>query len=410
MGLALAAVATIGGLVWLWPDGSGRRAAIEQAEQIGLATDRLDAVVESVTDERCSYSTPDNVQNCRSIVVVPTEGPDQGALVALGEFNTALPGSAPDISVGDRIVLGYEDSTNYYFYADLERRGSLLALAALFAVVVIALGRLRGGLALVSMVLTLVVLVGFVAPSVLDGNHPVAVAVVAASVIAFIGLYLTHGFNPTTTVALTGTLISLVLTLGLSAGFFAAARFTGLATEEGLTLPIVAGNIDMAGLLLGGAIIGALGALDDVTVTQAATVAELHHRNPALVFRDLFVSGIRVGREHIASTVNTLLLAYAGAAMPLLLLFAVSNQSLANVANSEIIAVEIVRTLCGSIGLIAAVPITTALAASLISSRTPTTHTASPTTSDTDPPTTHGPPPTRPPRWEDFAPNDDIDD
>lgn len=409
-GLAVAAVATIGGLAWLWPDGSGRSAAIEQAEQIGLATERFEAVVESVTDERCSYSTPGNEQNCRTIVVIPIEGPDDGALVALSEFNIAIPGSAPDVSVGDRIILGYEEATSYYFYADLDRRGSLLVLAAAFAVVVIALGGFRGGLALVSMALTLVVLVGFVAPSVLDGHHPVAVAVVAASLIAFISLYLTHGFNPTTTVALTGTLIALLLTLGLSAGFFAAARFTGLATEEGLILPIIAGDLDMAGLLLGGAIIGALGALDDVTVTQAATVAELHHRNPALSFRDLFASGIRVGREHIASTVNTLLLAYAGAAMPLLLLFAVSNQSLGMVANSELLAVEIVRTLCGSIGLVAAVPITTALAASLISGGTRVSPSPSPDTDDDGPPSSAEPPTATPPRWEDFAPEDDLND
>ena len=170
-------------------------------------------------------------------------------------------------------------------------------------------------------------------------------AVTAAAVIAFASLYLTHGFNTDTTVALAGTLGSLGLTLGLSWIFFGLADFTGLASEEGLTLPLIAGDIDLASLLLGGAIIGALGALDDVTVTQVATVSELRYRNPGLSRRELTASGIRVGREHIAATVNTLLLAYAGAGLPLLLLFAVSDQSLAMVANSELIAVEIVRTL-----------------------------------------------------------------
>ena len=206
-------------------------------------------------------------------------------------------------------------------------------------------------------------LIAFAAPSVLDGNNPVLVAVVAAAVIAFASLYLTHGLNAHTTVALAGTLASLGLTLGLSWVFFGLADFTGLATEEGLTLPLIAGDIDLAALLLAGAIIGALGALDDVTVTQVATVAELRHRSPDLTARELIASGIRVGREHIAATVNTLLLAYAGAGLPLLLLFAVSDQSLAMVANSELIAVEIVRTLCGSMGLVAAVPVTTVLAA-----------------------------------------------
>ena len=196
----------------------------------------------------------------------------------------------------------------------------------------------------------------------LDGNDPLLVAVVAASTIAFVSLYLTHGFTPTTTVALAGTLAALALTLGLSWAFFELAQFTGLASEEAFTLPFISEELSVSSLLLGGAIVGVLGALDDVTVTQVATVAELRYRSPDLPRRELVTSGIRVGRDHIASTVNTLLLAYAGASMPLLLLFAVSDQSLAMVANSEIIAIEIVRTLCGSIGLVAAVPLTTALA------------------------------------------------
>ena len=396
VGLGVAALATVVGLVWLWPDGSGRDAAIAQADEIGLVTGRIEATVESVTDTRCSYATEDNPQDCRTIVVVPDEGPDEGTLVALGEVGL-VPGSpVPDVAVGERIILGYEPSTSFYFYADKERRRPLLWLAGLFAIVVVALGRLRGALALASMALTLVVLIAFVAPSVLDGNDPVLVAVVASSAIAFTSLYLTHGFSPTTTVALAGTLGALGLTLGIAAVFFAAADFTGLATEEGLTLPLVADNVNLSSLLLGGAVIGALGALDDVTVTQVATVAELHRRRPDLRVTELITSGIRVGREHIASTVNTLLLAYAGASMPLLMLFAVSTQPLDVVANSELIAVEIVRTLCGSIGLVAAVPLTTALAAAVMALRQelPGSERLEPIAA-------------RPPDWDDFAPRDE---
>jgi uncharacterized membrane protein len=243
---------------------------------------------------------------------------------------------------------------------------------------------------------TVAVLVAFVAPSVLDGNEPVVVATVAASTVAFVSLYLTHGVNPTSTVALAGTLAALGLTLAVTAIFFSFADFTGLATEEGLTIPAIAGDIDLSALLLGGAVIGALGALDDVTVTQVATVAELRRRNPALGTRELVTSGIRVGREHIASTVNTLLLAYVGASMPLLLLVAISNQSLDIVANSEIIAVEIVRTLCGSMGLVAAVPLTTLLAASLLTGK------AGAVTDDATEPE----PEPAAPTWDDFAPRD----
>ena len=198
------------------------------------------------------------------------------------------------------------------------------------------------------------------------------------------------------TVALAGTLGALLLTLALAALFFQFSRFTGLASTESLILPFLATDLDMTGLLLGGAVIGSLGALDDVTVTQVATVAELHNRNPKLSRAELITSGIRVGREHIASTVNTLLLAYAGASMPILLGFAISNQSLAKVANSEVVAVEVVRTLCGSIGLVAAVPITTGLAALVVAGTRPHTDTHDePDALDATP------------NWDDFAPEGD---
>ena len=406
-----AAVAAVLGLVLLWPTGEGRDAAHERADEIGLAYERLAATVLEVSDGVCSYSAPDDPQYCRSITVRVSEGPDDGAQVALPEFNLTYDRTAIRISPGDKVVLGYEASNDYYFFVDRDRRAPLVWLAALFAVVVVALGRWRGGLALVGMAATLVVLIAFAAPSVLDGNDPVLVAVVAAAVIAFASLYLTHGLNVHTTVALAGTLASLGLTLGLSWIFFGLADFTGVATEEGLTLPLIAGDIDLASLLLGGAIIGALGALDDVTVTQVATVAELRYRSPDLSVRQLIASGIRVGREHIAATVNTLLLAYVGAGLPLLLLFAVSDQSLAMAANSELIAVEIVRTLCGSMGLVAAVPVTTVLAAVVAagSGTDPSDEPADDPHHDAHPPPVGGQASESEPapRWADFAPEED---
>ncbi len=363
--LAVAFAATIIGLVLMWPDGQGQQAAVEQAAELGLGTERIDAVVTATSDQPCSYADPADPQTCRNLTFDLKEGPEAGAVITLSDLPLGTPSQTPDLAVGEQVVLGYEPSTNFYFYADRDRGQVLVWLAVIFAAVVVALGRRQGLRALLGMALTVAVLVGFVARSVLDGHDPLAVAVVAASAIAFVSLFLIHGYNPHAAVALVGTLASLTLTLGLSWVFFRASRFTGLATEEGLTLPLVA-DVDLVPLLLGGALLGALGALDDVTVTQVATVAELKHRNPDLGVAELVSSGIRVGRDHIASTVNTLLLAYAGASMPLLLLFAVSHQSLASVANSELVAVEIVRTLCGSVGLVAAVPVTTALAALLV--------------------------------------------
>jgi uncharacterized membrane protein len=363
--VGLTGVATVVGLVMVWPDGSGREAAQAGADEIGLLTQQLAATVETVEDGLCSYSTPDNRQNCRTITFTVHEGPEPGALVVLPEFNLDQVTQAPDLAVGDEVILGYEDSTNFYFYIDRQRSGLLLWLGLAFGLVVVALARIRGLLALAAMALTLAVLVGFVAPSVIDGNDPLVVSVLAASLIAFVSLYLTHGFSPTTTVALAGTLGALGLTLAISWFCFGLARFTGYQTETGILLPLIA-DIDVSSLLLGGAVLGALGALDDVTVTQVATVAELRRTNASLSVAQLVASGIRVGREHIASAVNTLLLAYAGAGMPLLLLFAASDQPLARVANGEVVALEIVRTLCGSIGLVAAVPVTTFLAAILV--------------------------------------------
>ncbi len=396
----VAGLATVIGVAALWPSAEGQRSAVASADELGLGTERLSATVETVLDQPCSYSTSADQQQCRVISLSVEEGPDATTSVTLPEINLRFDRSMPHFSVGDRVVLGYEEATDFYFYADRERRTTLVWLSLLFAGVVIALGRIRGVLALIAMAATLFVLVAFVAPSVLDGNDPLLVAVVAASAIAFISLYLTHGFTPTTTVALAGTIAALGLTLGLSWAFFEFAQFTGLATEEALILPFISEDLDVTGLLLGGAIIGALGALDDVTVTQVSTVAELRHRRPDLATPELVASGIRVGRDHIASTVNTLLLAYAGASMPLLLLFAVSDQSLSMVANSELMAVEIVRTLCGSIGLVAAVPITTILAAAILR---PTAVVAIAADADATPVDL-----TQEPRWEDFAPTDDA--
>ena len=396
LALALAALLTVIGVIGVWPDGAGQAAAAEQAASIGLASERIPAVVASSGEVACSWSTPDDQSRCVSTWVIPESGPDAGERVELPELTISVVRNSPVIVEGESLIVGYEPLTGAYFYADHDRRVPLFALAMVFGFIVLVLGRTRGALALVAMGFTVVVLVGFVAPSVLDGNDPVLVSVVAASVIAFVTLYLTHGLNVTSSVALLGTLGALLFTLAISVGFFAAARFTGLASEDGLVLPILSSDLNVASLMLGGAILGALGALDDVTVTQAATIAELRRRNPDLSRRELFASGIRVGREHIAATVNTLLLAYAGASMPLLLLFVVSQQPMGMVLNSELVAVEIVRTLVGSIGLIGAVPVTTWLAAVLLSGVDHGSESAEVAEPQVEA------------RWEDFEPQKDV--
>jgi uncharacterized membrane protein len=216
--------------------------------------------------------------------------------------------------------------------------------------------------------ISLFVLVKFVLPAILEGSDPLAVAIVGGSLIMFLALYLAHGVNAATTTAVLGTLASLFLTGALAVLFVNLSIFTGASSEEAVFLQISQQQVNVQGLLLAGIIIGTLGVLDDVTITQASVVWELQKANPEYGIRNVYRSAIRIGRDHIASTVNTLVLAYAGASLPLLILFSVSDRSFGQVLNTETVAEEIVRTLVGSIGLVASVPITTGLAALVVTS------------------------------------------
>lgn len=349
------ALATVVGLVALWP---GEQLDFE-GEALGLTSEVVRATVIETSDGECSFAAQ---FDCHLAVFEIQEGADAGTVTSQEFEDTA---AAPRFEVGEAVVLNVVPDAEpefRYQYSDRDRRPVLIGLAVVFAVVVVALGRLRGLAALGGLAASVLILIGFIAPAILAGSDPVLVAAVGGSAIAFVALYLAHGFQPLTHVAAIGTFAALALTVALSAVAVAAARFSGFASEEALYLTFVEG-LEIPGLILAGTVLGAIGALDDITVTQASTVFELHRADPAASGSDLFQGGLRVGRDHIASTVNTLLLAYAGAAMPLLLLFTVSDLPLGVVANSEVVAVEIVRTLVGSIGLVAAVPVTTALAA-----------------------------------------------
>jgi uncharacterized membrane protein len=235
-----------------------------------------------------------------------------------------------------------------------------------------------------------------VVPSLLAGSDPVAVAVVGAGLIMFIVLYVTHGVSARTSTAVVGTLVSLGLIGLLGLAFTAFGKLTGLDADTGNLVALLGHGIDARGLLLAGTIIGALGVLDDVTVTQTSAVWELRRANPSLGFRELYAAGSRIGRDHLASVVNTLVMAYAGAALPLLLTFALSGRTLSEILTAQEVAQEIVRTLVGSIGLVAAVPITTALAAWVANHEPPPTSTSTSTaTADPTPDldATHNPTP-----------------
>jgi uncharacterized membrane protein len=238
----------------------------------------------------------------------------------------------------------------------------MIWLLALAAAVILAFGRWRGLTSLAGLAVSFGLLLLFVIPAILAGSPPLLVAVVGSSAIMFAALYLTHGINVHTSVAVAGTLASLVLTGVLGAAFTSLLHLTGVGSDDTSSLQAFQGNIDLRGLLLAGIVIGALGVLDDVTVTQAVTVAEMTAAGPASRW-SLYRAAARVGRAHVASAVNTIVLAYAGASLPLLLLIAASSQPVSELLTSEFLAQEILRSAVGTIGLVASVPITTALAA-----------------------------------------------
>ncbi|HEV2907486.1 MAG TPA: YibE/F family protein [Actinomycetota bacterium] len=366
---AALAIATLAGILLLRPQGSIRRDLA--ARGVSLPTEVYDGRVLAVRDGPCQGTVPEQNIVCSRISVGMHEGPHAGRTVSIERPKTE--GSIP-YGVGDDVVLAYEPRAPQelrYRIVDRERGSPLIWLTLLFAGAVVALGRFRGVAALAGLAATFLVLLMFVLPSILEGRSPLMVSVVGASAIAFLALYLAHGFGPKTTVALLGTLASLILTAVLASVFVEAAQISGLASEEATIIRIGAAQIDLSGLILGGVVIGALGAIDDMTVTQASAVWELRTASPQMSRGDLVRSGLRIGRDHVAATVNTLFLAYAGASMPLLILFVLSRQSLVTVANGEVVATEIVRTLVGSVGLVASVPITTWLAAHIAPAPSP---------------------------------------
>lgn len=357
--LVPAIVVTVVALILLWP-GAVEKQTVPEG-QLAASGD-----VTAVREVQCPPSPdgapPMGAQRCGDADVRITEGEGAGSIVTV--YLPSGPG-APTVAVGDEVVLTYLAASELgpatYSIVDHQRGRQLVFLLALCAVVIVAFGRLRGLTAIIGLVVSFGVLLTFIIPAILQGESPLLVAIVGSAAIMFAVLYLTHGVNVHTSVAILGTLIALVLTGLLGAAFTGLLHLTGFGSEETLYLSIAQGSVDMRGLLLAGIIIGALGVLDDVTVTQATAVAELS-RSP-IGRLELYRSAARVGRAHIASAVNTIVLAYAGASLPLLLLVTVSGRAASEIVTSQFLAQEIVRSAVGTMGLVAAVPITTALAA-----------------------------------------------
>jgi uncharacterized membrane protein len=271
------------------------------------------------------------------------------------------------LSIGDHIRVYATGAPNgdRYSFSDFDRRSTMLWFAIGFVVLLLLSARLRGIRALLGLVASLVVVVEFVIPAILHGHAPVLVAVVGAFAVMLLTMPLAYGLGPKMIAALLGTALSLLVAAGLADAAGSLAHLSGAASDEAVYLAATQ-SISLRGLLVAGMVIGALGVLVDLTVSQASTVVALRRANPGLGFSGLFREALDVGHDHISATVNTLVFAYAGASLPALLIFTIGRTSFTDAINGEAVAAEVIAALVGSIGLILSMPLTTALAALLV--------------------------------------------
>lgn len=306
----------------------------------------------------------------------PATGGSAVVRLGSGERVTAEVPAAPAVGgtvsapyrVGDNVELYYSQGPSgqrSMVVVDWIRRPALFVLVALFLFTSVAVARFKGLRAFLATSASLAIVIAFIVPRILDGWSPIVVSLLGAGSILLLSIYFVHGLNWSTTAAIIGTFGAVIVTMVLGVAFMHFAKLTGLGTEEAMMISFGASQVSMRGLLLAGLLVGALGALTDTTIVQASVVRELAHVDPELPWSSLYASGMRVGYDHIGSLVNTLVLAYAGSALPLLVLLTMGDFTLARAINIELVATEVVHTLVGSIGLVLSVPITTAVAAML---------------------------------------------
>ncbi|MDL9938460.1 YibE/F family protein [Gordonia sp. ABSL1-1] len=398
--LSIAGLAVTIGAVALWPTKSDHPIPILFQSSDGKAIETVDGEVVDQFRANCLNSVSGEVQETADIPVNPVpggpcilstvrldSGPSQGRYTVL-EVPTGRAGGAtgpgaprpdpnaldepmpgqPTLKIGDAIRLSTVpgvDGTQRYTFFDFQRGTALLIWALLFVGAVVLVAAWRGLRSIIGLAFAFLVLGVFTLPAILEGSSPVAVALVSSAAILFVVLYLAHGVSLRTSSALLGTLTSLVMAAILSKVAIDTMKLTGMSGEQTANLQIYQGTISVSGLLLAGFIIGTLGVLNDVTITQASAAFELAAAGEPTRLAT-FRAAMRVGRDHIASTVYTLVFAYAGSALPLLLLFSVAQQPFGSLVTTETVAVELARTFVGGIAIALSVPLTTAIAAALV--------------------------------------------
>jgi uncharacterized membrane protein len=339
---------TLWGAAAVWPDNFDFRGSIPAAAD---GARWVGATVTSVNDDGSATA-----------VIHGEEANGPSDMATLGDPTIVL-------HVGDKVrALELPDGT--LGFSDFERGSPMLALFIVYTVLVIVVARWRGLGALLGLASALGVVFFFTIPALFDGANPLVVGLVTGSGALFVLLYLAHGPNARTTTAYLGTLAGLSVTALLAWWAVGASKLTGIWTETNTQFEFFSRGVSLPGLVLCGIILAGLGVLNDVTVTQASAVWELRAARPDLTWVQLFARGMRIGRDHIASTVYTIAFAYAGAALPTLMLVSLYGTTLGVTLTSADIAEEVVRTLVGSIGLVLAVPLTTAIGALVVAGRT----------------------------------------
>lgn len=389
--LALVILSTGVGLVLLWPS----RDAVDDAsladqfavEGMTYPTVRIDAINEGECEDQSAvsddpaFSGQSVVQHCDIAEVTILDGARAGerTTVQLGGSLTAsglrpddtlrlmsLSDSAADDQEGGLGSAVTENERSSDGVLGVVRNVPLAILAIVFIGVVIAVGMLRGFLALIALGFSAMMVIYFVLPALIAGGSGTAIALVGASAIMVVVLYLAHGVSMRTSAALLGTLIGIGLMAGIAQVAVSTTRLSGLGDETSNVLASMTSEIDFRGLLTCGIIIAGLGVLNDVTITQASSVWELRAAAPGLTRREISVRAMRIGRDHIASAIYTIVFAYAGAAMSVLILLYLYDQPMLNVLTQEDLSIEAVRTITSGIGLVLAVPVTTWIAAWLL--------------------------------------------
>ena len=317
-----------------------------------------------ISQEEVDFNGEKQISQKLEIKITDKESQEEKILIDTKDF---LSIGTPEYKVGDRVEIVKSVNANgesFYYISDFIRGRSLLLLFIIFFFIALLVVKVGAITSFLGMGVSFLVIFFFILPQIASGNNPVLITMLSALLLVPVIFFLSHGFNKKSVIAVIGTYISLFIVFVFAYEFIERANLTGFASEEAGFIASIAGNsINIKGLILAGIIISSLGILDDVTVSQVSVTEELSISNSKIDTWELYKKSMRVGRDHIASMINTLVLVYAGASLPLLLLFTNSSLTFSQAINYEIIAEEIVKTLVGSIGLVLAVPISTAIAA-----------------------------------------------